>query len=222
MCHLSIVNLFSYPSSLDIFLALVTSSTEIGNTRPSGSHPESVAKIHEVSFYSLTSATWDDISATTESLIGPDAVGSSVRDNYAQTTMAPQVFEHPCLPLTKILSSGSFYYAIESHWDLSSRLATRLSRDPASARDVAKFDERFIWNEYIIRSLLDFRERLDEVEREDLDRCQFIVCKVLLASKLKINHITIRSWPSKVMLVFSPWPCPPHRRMEHPQSPPFP
>lgn len=162
----------------DVFVALVTSSTEIGNTRPSGSHPESVAKIHEVSFYSLTSAAWDDISAATDSLIGPDVVDSSVRDNYTQTTMSPQVFEHPCLPLTKILSSGSFYYAIESHWDLSSRLATRLSRDPASARDVAKFDERFIWNEYIIRSLLDFRERLDEVEREDLDRCQFIILAI--------------------------------------------
>ena len=176
----------SFLPFLDVFLALVTSSTEVGNTRPSGSHPESVAKIHEVSFYSLTSAAWDDLSATTDSLIGPDAVDSSVRDNYAQTAMSPQVFEHPCLPLTKILSSGSFYYAIESHWDLSSRLATRLSRDPASAKDVAKFDERFVWNEYIIRSLLDFRERLEEVEREDLDRCQFIVCKVLLASKLKV------------------------------------
>lgn len=37
------------------------------------------------------------------------------------------------------------------------------------------FDDRFLWNEYIIRSLLDFRERLDNQERQELDRCQFIV-----------------------------------------------
>ncbi|KAG6880180.1 hypothetical protein C0992_004632 [Termitomyces sp. T32_za158] len=41
--------------------------------------------------------------------------------------------------------------------------------------DVAAFDERFVWNEYIVRSLLDFRDRLDPSERRDLDRCQFIV-----------------------------------------------
>ncbi len=37
------------------------------------------------------------------------------------------------------------------------------------------YDERFVWNEYIIRSLLDFRERLEPHEREELDRCQFLV-----------------------------------------------
>lgn len=45
----------------------------------------------------------------------------------------------------------------------------------ARAHDITNFDERFIWNEYIVRSLLDFRDRLDPQEREDLDRCQFIV-----------------------------------------------
>lgn len=158
----------------DIFLALVTSATEVGNTRPSGSSPESVARIHEVSFYSLTSSTWDDLSAVTETYAGPDPTDlTAMRDNFSQN--GPQVFEHPCLPLTKILSSGSFYYALESQWDLSSRLAVRLTRGRGSVKDVGTFDERFVWNEYIVRSLLDFRERLDVQERDDLDRCQFIV-----------------------------------------------
>lgn len=42
-------------------------------------------------------------------------------------------------------------------------------------KDLGAFDERFVWNEYIVRSLLDFRERLDAQEREEIDRCQFIV-----------------------------------------------
>jgi hypothetical protein len=155
----------------------VTSATEVGNTRPSGKKMESVARIHEVSFYSLTSSTWDDLAAVSEGLIGPD--GHSVdpinKETYAPPGATPPVFEHPCMPLTKILSSGSFYYALDSPWDLSSRLAVRLSRDPTSARDIGTFDERFVWNEYIVRSLLDFRERLEAHEREDLDSCQFIV-----------------------------------------------
>lgn len=157
---------------LDTFLALVTSATEVGNTRPSGKKSESVARIHEVSFYSLTSSTWDDLPAVFEGLDGVDPIN---RETYTPPGAAPLVFEHPCMPLTKILSSGSFYYALDSPWDISSRLAVRLSRDPASVKDIGTFDECFVWNEYIVRSLLDFRERLDANEREDLDSCQFIV-----------------------------------------------
>ncbi|KAF8165492.1 inositol polyphosphate phosphatase [Crassisporium funariophilum] len=163
----------------DLFLAVVTSATEVGNTRPSGTHPETVARIHEVCFYSLTTRTWDDLSAAVDPLLGPDAVDSSFRDNnYAQSAAPAQVFEHPCMPLTKILSSGSFYYAIESQWDLSSRLPVRLARESDSSKESITFDERFVWNEYIIRSLLDFRERLDAQEREDIDVCQFIILAI--------------------------------------------
>lgn len=44
--------------------------------------------------------------------------------------------------------------------------------------DLGQFDERFVWNEYIIRSLLDFRARLGELEREDLDRCGFLILAI--------------------------------------------
>lgn len=158
----------------DLFLAVITSATEVGNTRPSAKNPEIVARIHEVCFYSLTSPTWDDLS-TQDPELSPDPTDSIFRESYAQSTTPSQVFEHPCMPLTKILSSGSFYYAIESQWDLSSRLAIRLARDSNHSKEALTFDERFVWNEYIIRSLLDFRERLEVQEREDLDRCQFIV-----------------------------------------------
>ncbi|KAF5363510.1 hypothetical protein D9756_000348 [Leucocoprinus leucothites] len=158
----------------EIFLAVVTSATDVGNTRPSAHEPEHVARIHEVCFYSLTSTTWDD-PLLNEPQFGPEAVDSAFRETY--TNNVP-VFEHPCMPLTKILSSGTFYYATEPTWDLSSRLAVRLARDAASSRDIGTFDERFVWNEYILRSLLDFRERLDFHEREEMDRCQFLILAI--------------------------------------------
>ncbi|KAF9006532.1 DNase I-like protein [Cyathus striatus] len=158
----------------DIFLAVVTSATEVGNTRPSANRPENVARIHEVGFYSLNSSAWDDVAAAVEPVVSGDTFDT--RETYGQNATA--VFEHPCLPLTKILSSGSFYYAVESYWDLSSRLSVRLTRDQSSLKDMATFDPRFVWNEYIVRSLMEFRERLDSQERYDLDRCQFIVLAI--------------------------------------------
>jgi hypothetical protein len=168
------MNSLTHSLPLDLFLAIITSANEVGNTRPSATNPEIVARIHEVSFYSLTSPTWDDLS-TQDPQLSPDIVESAFqRDSYPQSTPS-QVFEHPCMPLTKILSSGSFYYAVESQWDLSSRLPIRLARGPNYSKEPLVFDERFVWNEYIIRSLLDFRERLEVQDREDLDRCRFIV-----------------------------------------------
>ncbi|KAK7060444.1 Inositol-1,4,5-trisphosphate 5-phosphatase 1 [Paramarasmius palmivorus] len=106
-----------------------------------------------------------------------EALESVMRDNYTQTVPA-QPYEHPCTPLTKILSSGSFYYAVDSRWDLSSRLSRRISGNRRTNHDLGTFDERFVWNEYIVRCLLDFRERLDPHEREELDQCQFIILAI--------------------------------------------
>ena len=192
----------------DIFVAVITSATEVGNTRPSANTPESVARIHEVCFYSLTSSTWDDLpnSEQTWSYSDPDIV--NFRENFVQSSSAGAI-EHPCLPLTKILSSGSFYFALEPQWDLSTRFSERLpppgDLEKGRAYDIANFDERFIWNEYIVRSLLDFRDRLDPQERDDLDRCQFIVG---LFSHLSTHdaHIPLpRSWQSRVTSVFPLW-----------------
>ncbi|TDL29681.1 DNase I-like protein, partial [Rickenella mellea] len=171
----------------DIFLAVVLSATAVGNTRPSHSTSESVARIHEVGFYSISSATWDDFPLgereALPDLAHPDTVNELVmREPYASQTPppgAPAGVEHPCAPLVKILSSGTFYYATEPVWDLSSRMATRVGRERGEKpKDIASYDERFVWNEYIVRSLLDLRDRLDPLEREDMDRCQFIVLAI--------------------------------------------
>ncbi|TFL05727.1 DNase I-like protein [Pterulicium gracile] len=163
----------------DIFLAIVTSATPVGNTRPAAHSPETVSKIHEVCFYSLRSSRWDNAPLGSELVEQSDAIENAMTHNdYYSPANPPNALEHPCLPLTKILSSGSFYYAVEPPWDLSSRLSVRLLRNKDAVHDVGTFDERFVWNEYIVRSLLDFRERLDHQEREDLDRCQFIVLAI--------------------------------------------
>jgi hypothetical protein len=208
---LRLVELLKLPP--DLFIAVITSATEIGNTRPTGKLPESVAKIHEVNFYCLTSAVWDDLSLVGDAPLSPsyaehvDVIAlretrpaDSYQQNINAAQPAPPVFEHPCSALKKILSSGSFYYALGPHWDISSRLPERLSRDRGEA-DLGAFDDRFVWNEYIVRSLLDFRERLDLKEREDLDRCQFVVSAARPQRLVSVNGsqcpLWDRSLPSK-------------------------
>jgi hypothetical protein len=166
---------------VEIFLAVVTSAAPIGNIRPASRSPEFVSKIHEVSFYGLNTSLYDDLSAisdlsfpTGSAQYGPDQPDALIRD--APPAQAP-VYEHPCAPLTKILESGTFYYATQPPWDLSTRLGKRMVRQKAGihGKDLSVIDDRFVWNEYIVRSLLDFRDRLEAHEREELDRCQFIV-----------------------------------------------
>ncbi len=186
----------------------MTSTTEIGNTRPSAAFPESVARIHEVCFYSLTSSVWDDAS------VAAGDVSSTLDYADVAPTQSTQIFEHPCMPLTKIMSSGSFYYALDSQWDLSSRLSHRLTKEPG---DGTSFDERFVWNEYIARSLLDFRERLSQRERDELDQCHFIVRRWL--DSLTLSNC-VRFLLYKDTSVSTQWPFQCRQRMENPQSQP--
>ncbi|EMD40920.1 hypothetical protein CERSUDRAFT_111503 [Gelatoporia subvermispora B] len=170
--------------SNDMFLAMITSATEVGNTRGSAPMPEVIAQIHEVGFYSLMSPHWDSLPTTGDSLPSPgfgDQPDALLRESpYPQASTPTAIYEHPCAPLSKIISGGTFYYAAEPQWDLTSRLAVRLSRVTAdrARRDIGVYDERFLWNEFIVRSLLDFRERLDPQEREELDRCGFVILAI--------------------------------------------
>lgn len=113
------------------------------------------------------------------------------------------------MPLTKIIAAGTFYYALEPYWDLSSRLSQRIARDEAAAQDMGQFDDRFVWNEYIVRSLLDFREQLDPLEKQDLDRCQFIVSALLLCQTTHSSGAQVLAVQGYVGVHTLPLPAPP-------------
>jgi hypothetical protein len=183
-----------------MFIAVVTSATEVGNVRPTAPYPEIAAKIHDVSFFCLTSSAWDSAPSSNEALPSPTFADHAdvmsmrdVRDLDYQQTNQGVALEHPCAPLTKILSSGTFYYALASDgnsWDISTRLSERVRRDQGSSvQDASIFDSRFVWNEYIVRSLLDFRGRLDPMEKGDFDRCQFLVKPKLRSRAVMLPNV---------------------------------
>ncbi|CAE6420494.1 unnamed protein product [Rhizoctonia solani] len=176
----------------ELFLAIVTSAAVIGNLTPNPARQEQVSKIREVAFFSLNSSTYDDLSlasnAPTSPTIGAYEMNDSYdRDPFGQQTQATQsVYEHPCAALSKIMSSGTFYYASDGKWDISTRLQVRTKRQ--TQHDHSVFDPRFIWNEYIVGSLMDFRSRLDPDERDDMDMCHFIILAIQ-------GHVGLHSIP---------------------------
>lgn len=166
----------------ELFLAVVTSAIVIGNLTPNADNEEQVSKINEVAFFSLNSNTYDDLSLASDAPSSPTAGSYEMSDVYERDSFGHQmqttqpVYEHPCSALSKIMSSGTFYYASNGRWDVSTRLQVRMKRE--ATHDQSVFDPRFVWNEYIAGSLTDFRARLDQSERDELDTCHFIILAI--------------------------------------------
>ncbi|KAG9101703.1 inositol polyphosphate 5-phosphatase [Ceratobasidium sp. 370] len=166
----------------ELFLAVVTSATVIGNLTPNKAIPEQVSKINEVAFFSLNTNTYDDLSLASDAPTSPTIGAYEMNDVYERDSLGQQmqttqpVYEHPCSALSKIMSSGTFYYASNGRWDISTRLQARTKRQAMHEHSV--FDPRFVWNEYIAGSLIDFRARLDQNERDELDTCHFIILAI--------------------------------------------
>jgi synaptojanin len=167
---------------VDIFLAVVTSAVSIGNVRPGSSEPEEVNRIQEVGFFGLNTSQYDDLGAADGALPSPvfldstSTADSIMKDSaYSMSQPQPSIYEHPAAAIMNLFTSGTFYYTPSPVWDLSSRLSERIKKKTEVGDVFASFDRRFVWNEFVVKSLLDFRGRLDQTERDELDQCQFIV-----------------------------------------------
>lgn len=96
--------------------------------------------------------------------------------------------------MKKLLSSGSFYFSKGREFDLSSRVDEQTTRkadfdneeetpeaddkdqdDEEEFKDDLVYDERFVWNSYLVEPILHFRSRLLGQERKKLDREGMIV-----------------------------------------------
>lgn len=165
---------------------MVTSATSIGNLRPGARQPEQVNRIQEVAFFGLNTSLYDDLAAAEGALPSPvhfESADSVMKEySYSQSQPQPSIYEHPAAAIMNLFTSGTFYYAPAPVWDISSRLPERIQKNKEIGDPFSSFDERFVWNEYVVKSLLDFRERLDSFERDELDKCQFIVSSFLVCA----------------------------------------
>ncbi|OBZ85798.1 Inositol-1,4,5-trisphosphate 5-phosphatase 1 [Choanephora cucurbitarum] len=140
----------------ECFVAIVTDCVSVGRIRAG----EEVYKIQSVSFYSLSSARYDDL----------DDPSGNWDDEWEPNTTAIQ---HPCSQLQKLFSVGSFYFTPD--FDLTKTVQARTS---VASLGVHAFDEHFLWNQFLISGLLEFRSKLDRKSQMDLDRGGFLVLAI--------------------------------------------
>lgn len=168
----------------EIFLLLLTHSISLPPLIPSSSLQPS--RIISVEFHSLSSPFWDqpELTNAARSLdYGYDDEYDEVSATYAaaggnstQMSAAQQAgLQHPCSGMKKYLESGSFFFAQDCKWDISSRLSSSSNwvkeqqSSSGGGHPLEDFDERFVWNKSLLEPFLDFRKGLGEEMRQNLD-----------------------------------------------------
>ena len=156
---------------LDLFLAVATSAAEVGAIRPN----EVAMRISTVSFYSINKSTWDDTLVS-------DRIDSSAEVDAETQASQASIYEHPCSGLKKYMANGTFYFAKQSSFDLSTRLDQRLTGARKGKQevesDISEYDDRFVWNSYMLEPLLEYRSRLIEEERANFDGGGFVLLAI--------------------------------------------
>ncbi|TPX50429.1 hypothetical protein SeLEV6574_g00906 [Synchytrium endobioticum] len=159
----------------DLFVGIVTDATKVGDLEGSP-----IFKINKVAFYSLLNSKYDEHPLNQlVQLQQPPNPNSDPVD-------PPAAFPHPCSPLMKLLSTGSFYFS--PTFDLTrsaqkryTETTSNTSQDPFASPvefndkpwnnlfDLA--DDHFVWNRHMLTPLLHVRDQeLTMDEKIEVDK----------------------------------------------------
>lgn len=175
---------------IDIFLTVITSSSTLGSNSQSfkGAVGNAlISVIRSVEFVCLDSNIFDTLS--TSSL---DAATDSYDDVTSVSRAATEAMEYPYAGVRRILSNGHFYFSSTGNGgtDISTRLEKRLEREGIKSQGKSnqledsteetqeEFDPRFLWNGFLISSLLAFRASCTPSMRSAFDRQSFIALAI--------------------------------------------
>jgi endonuclease/exonuclease/phosphatase family metal-dependent hydrolase len=154
----------------DVFLVVVSGASKVATVKPG----ETVQRIHSVAFYCLNSPNYDHLLNDEVNPYPTDTIDDEGYEMGFGRGKSESPLEHPCMALKKILSSGTFYYS--SDFDLTRRLQKRSS--DAATVSIDSLDAGFLWNSYMIQPLVDFRSRLSQREKEELDNSGFLTSAI--------------------------------------------
>ena len=168
----------------EIFLVVVSASSTLSPLVPQSKLRP--CRVESVEFHSLSSSFWDlphFNPSTSENRFGdldPDDPYDTPYNSAAATVSpaAQQGVENPCHGMRRYLESGSFFFAEDCKWDISTRLSKSnwiQARHGATQHPLESFDERFVWNATLIAPLLAFRAGLQSDTRARLDRLSLLL-----------------------------------------------
>lgn len=192
----------------EIFLGVITSAQSLTSKY---NVDEAVARIQTVDFYSLSSTAWDDpagaLAAGGYDGSGPGSGASTPGgsgDIYNLDHPLPssagqgQLFEHPASSMRKILSNSHFYFSTGSY-DISTRFEERIRRRDQDGEGAAAYDSRFVWNSFLMDSILDFRENLSFQEKSRFDQGGFVVAAI--QGYVGVSDFTLSGNPVTLSLI---------------------
>lgn len=129
-----------------------------------------ISRIHSVDLFCLTSSSFNSLS-TNPAISVADDLDSAGYNDSPQVQRHPMqtqgAFEHPAASIRKILGNSHFYYS--SYFDISSRLVTRVSKGNV-AGGTFSYNPHFLWNSFLVDSLLGFRNELPPPARQSFDQ----------------------------------------------------
>lgn len=147
----------------DIFLCVITSKRQVAEPLPN----EQINKINDVEFYSLTNDVWDFLD------LNSNGYPHNETEETQSANYTPRIPQHPCWELRKFLTDGSFFYS--SDFDLTSTLQNRgVNINGKERLSVDNFHTDYMWNNFMMEGIIQFRNNLSEREKKILDYCHFL------------------------------------------------
>ena len=171
-----------------IFIGTIIGKSKVAQPIPN----ETVNKIHSIEFYCLNDPTWD--------FVQMDQNGYPIQYDKDATEFQDGLPRDPCFELRKLLSNGSFYYS--SDFDLTSTLQHRGYGAHSLSADT--YEEEYMWNSFLMKEVIHFRNRLDSTTRNILDDDGFLTTVIcgftetfitsLDNTKVALTIISKQSW----------------------------
>ncbi|CCE61968.1 hypothetical protein TPHA_0B02960 [Tetrapisispora phaffii CBS 4417] len=156
-----------------IFIGTITRKSRVAQPVPH----ETVNKISGVEFFCLNDSRWDYLE-----------INSSGYPIMPESESAPHqesVPKHPCHEIRKLLSNGSFYYSTD--FDLTSTLQRRGFISHSLSSD--NFEKEYMWNSFLMKEIITYRDRLDVNARQILDDEGFLTTVIRGFAETFITYV---------------------------------
>lgn len=161
-----------------------------------------IYRIQRVAFYSLLSNRYDYPGAVQEQNEAVRAIAANSTTGLGfELENTPPNFAHPCQPLIKLLSTGSFYFSPTMDLTRSAQRRTLDELNGASRSSLFECaDSHFVWNKFMLGGLLQIREQELSVEqREDLDSGGMLI--LAIQGYVGMLDFAVNSLPCRMAII---------------------
>ncbi|KAK5959481.1 phosphatidylinositol-3-/phosphoinositide 5-phosphatase INP52 PWA37_003440 [Arxiozyma heterogenica] len=203
----------------NIFIGTITGASKVASPIPG----ETVNKIYAVDFHCLTDSRWDFIDLDSQGRPldqqfnnhGNESDNDTYKTNIEGYDLDRSAYsnsiplqQHPCYQYKKLLSNGSFFYSAD--FDITSILQDRglinskkkhvdneTGTDNISSTECCR--EEFMWNNFMLREIMLYRDRADKSTQRILDKNRFLTTIIRGFAETVITYI--QDWKVSMTII---------------------